>query len=76
MGLNTFTDEAVKRFVQEYAPSYFDIEPGDIGDVWMVPGCDYCDWYVALDARPRVADVVYFLVNEYDERLRVAGVEY
>ena len=74
--MKTFTDEAVKRFVRELAPSYFDIEPGDIIAVWIEPDCDYCDWYVAMDARPKVADVVYFLVNEYADRLRAAGVEY
>ncbi len=74
--MKTFTDEQVKRFVREHAPSYFDIEPKEIKQVWIEQDCDYCDWYVALDARPQVADVVYFLVNEYAERLRVAGVEY
>ena len=70
------TDEQVKRFVCRFAREYFDLETLDLSQVRIEAKGGYCDWYVAVDARPQVADIAYFLVDQVEGRLQVSGVEY
>lgn len=72
------SDQDVMDFVRNHAQHYYkiDSEPVTINDVWLVKGCDYADYYVAVDAQPGVADIAYFMVDEHDGKLQVRGVEY
>jgi hypothetical protein len=74
--MRTFTDEEVREFIRRYARSYFDLLWLDRGKVWIDAKGGYCDWYVAVDARPDVADIAYFMVDRFEGEFHVSGVEY
>lgn len=74
--MSSFSDEDVRRWVRRYALSSFDLETLDLSQVRIEAKGGYCDWYVAVDARPQVADIAYFLVDQVEGRLQVSGVEY